>query len=53
MLYLTDSSFYPPLAETHILVKYVYSSRMKKSCGDSEGRNQALTLGEDAIDVFI
>ena len=53
MLYLIDSSFYPTLAEIHVLATYVYSSSMKKSCGDSKGRNLALSLGEDAIDVFI
>lgn len=53
MLYLIDSSFYPTLAEIHVLATYIYSSSMKTSCGDSKGRNLALSLGEDAIDVFI
>lgn len=53
MLYLRDSSFNLPLAEIHVLATYVYSSSMKMSSEDSKGRNLALSLGEDAPDVFI
>lgn len=53
MLHLMDSSFYTTLAETHVLAKYVSSNSMKKFPGDSAGRNLALGLGSDAVDVFI
>ena len=52
MSYQIDSS-YSTLAETQILAKYVSSSSMKKFHGDSEGRNLTLSLGEEAIYIFI